>query len=59
MAIKPEDKPKLIGLVVALLGVLAYVLIAFVPKLMGGAPEPSKSDSPPPARPIRPGAISA
>lgn len=49
MAIKPEDKPKLIGLIVALVGVLAYVLIVFVPKLTAGGTEQAKSDAPPPA----------
>ena len=49
MAIKPEDKPKLIGLIVALGGVLAYVLIALVPKLTAGASEAPHNDPPPPA----------
>src|SRR4051812_42948713 len=37
MAVKPEDRPKLIGLVVALVGVIAYVLIALVPKMTAKA----------------------
>src|SRR5438105_3347477 len=48
MAIKPEDRPKLIGLAVALVGVLAYVLIALVPKLTAGA-TPAPHVDPPPA----------
>jgi hypothetical protein len=49
MAIKPEDKPKLVGLIVGLVGVLAYVLIALVPKLMAGNQSNAHLDTPPPA----------
>jgi len=48
MAIKPEDKPKLIGLVVALLGVVAYVLIFLVPRITATATPAPKVDPPPP-----------
>jgi hypothetical protein len=49
MAIKPEDKPKVIGLIAGLVGVLAYVLIALVPKLMAGNQSNQHADAPPPA----------
>jgi hypothetical protein len=47
MGIKPEDKPKVIGLIVGLAGVLAYVLIALVPKLMAGNQSNQHLDAPP------------
>jgi len=49
MAIKPEDKPKLIGLILGLVGVLVYVLIALVPKLMAGNQSNQHLDTGPPA----------
>ncbi|HLJ54547.1 MAG TPA: hypothetical protein VKT77_05860 [Chthonomonadaceae bacterium] len=48
MAIKPEDKPKLIGLAVALVCVFGYVLIVLVPKLTAGASPAAHTDAPPP-----------
>ena len=38
MTIKPEDKPKMAGLGVAIVGVLAYLLITFIPKMAGEKP---------------------
>lgn len=49
MAIKPEDRPKLIGLIVALLGVIVYVVVALVPRLAAAAAPAAHVDSPPPA----------
>ena len=46
MSIKPEDRPKLIGLVAGLVGVLAYVLIVLVPRLTAGAAPAPKLDPP-------------
>ncbi len=48
MAINPQDRPKLIGLSVALAGVFGYVLFALVPRLMAGGGGVSHSDQPPP-----------
>ncbi len=38
MTIKPEDKPKMMGLGVAIVGVFAYLLITFIPKIAGEKP---------------------
>ena len=47
MAIKPEERPKLIGLVVALIGVVAYVLLVVVPKITASAAPAPRPDGPP------------
>ena len=49
MSSKPEDRPKLIGLLVAIVGVFLYVLITLVPKLTGAQTAPPAAPAPPPA----------
>ena len=49
MTIKPEDKPKMIGLGVAIFGVIAYLLITFIPKIGGDKPADSTTPGATPA----------
>ena len=46
MAIKAEDRPKLIGLLVGIVGVIAYVLVVLVPKLSATAAPAPHTDAP-------------